>query len=62
MAKAKAKAKRAGRPVSVGGTATAIVRMPKTLSAAINGWAAAHKVGRSEAIRRLLKLGLDARG
>jgi hypothetical protein len=36
--------------------------MPRALIAGVDAWATANDVGRSEAIRRLVELGLKAKG
>ena len=53
-----------GRPVTVGATMFVGVKLPPALVESIDGWAAngAKKVTRSEAIRRLVELGLKAKG
>jgi hypothetical protein len=38
------------------------VRMPKELIANADAWAEANETGRSEAIRRLVEIGLKAKG
>jgi Arc/MetJ-type ribon-helix-helix transcriptional regulator len=43
----------AGHPVSA-------VKLPAVLTASIDGWARAHGINRSEAIRRLVELGLKS--
>jgi hypothetical protein len=54
--------KRPGRPATGQDPVTAI-RLSKEMRAAVDGWAASEKdePGRSEAIRRLVELGLKAR-
>ena len=38
------------------------VRLPETMLATVDAWAASQDVSRSEAIRRLVELGLKAKG
>jgi Arc/MetJ-type ribon-helix-helix transcriptional regulator len=45
---------RAGRGI------VSAVRLPQSLTAAIDAWAEAHRVNRSDAIRQLVELGLKA--
>lgn len=47
-----------GRPTTVGATATVIMKVPPQLVEAIDAWAAAAKVTRSEAMRQLIEHGL----
>ena len=49
---------RMGRPVTVGATAFVGSKFPPSLVQAIDRWAKAEGVGRSEALRRLVELGL----
>jgi len=54
-----------GRPKKAGGVdPVTAVRLPKPLSEAVDNWAERQEgqPGRSEAIRRLVELGLKARG
>lgn len=60
MAK-KSHAPKAGRPITIDATVTAIVRISKAMSEAVDNWAAASNVSRSEAIRRLVELGLKVK-
>jgi len=56
---------RRGRPKKVGGVdPVTAVRLPAKLSDAVDRWAdkQADEPGRSEAIRRLVELGLKAKG
>ncbi len=53
--------KRRGRPPSGGRNPHVTVRMPKALIAEADAWAAANDTVRSEAIRRLVELGLRAK-
>jgi hypothetical protein len=57
----KATPKRRGRPAT-GKDPQVNARMPAELIAQVEGWATANKVLRSEAIRRLVELGLKAKG
>jgi hypothetical protein len=50
-----------GRPHTGGRDPHVTVRMPQTLIDDADTWAAAHDTGRSEAIRRLVELGLKAK-
>jgi hypothetical protein len=50
--------KRLGRPPKGGRDPHVAARMPRTLIAGVDTWAAANDIGRSEAIRRLVELGL----
>jgi hypothetical protein len=61
MAKAIRLAKRRGRPPKGGRDPHVAARMPRTLIDGVDAWAAANDVGRSEAIRRLVQLGLRAK-
>jgi len=57
--------KAVGRPKKKGGVhPVSAVRLPPEISAAVDAWAAHldDKPGRSEAIRRLVELGLKAKG
>jgi len=47
-----------GRPPSGGRDPHVTIRMPSALIAQADAWAAANDIGRSEAIRRLVELGL----
>jgi hypothetical protein len=51
----------AGRPAT-GKDPVRAVRLSDELMAMVDAWAKAHGVGRSEAMRRLLELGLKAKG
>jgi hypothetical protein len=53
--------KRRGRPAT-GKDPQVVVRMPSTLIAEVDTWGAANDAMRSEAIRRLVELGLKAKG
>jgi hypothetical protein len=53
--------KRRGRPPSGGRDPHVTIRMPNALIAQADAWAAANDTGRSEAIRRLVELGLTVR-
>jgi hypothetical protein len=50
-----------GRPPSGGRDPHVTLRMPRELIAEADAWAAAHDTGRSEAIRRLVELGLKVK-
>ncbi|WP_404516079.1 ribbon-helix-helix domain-containing protein [Bradyrhizobium ottawaense] len=50
----------AGRPAT-GRDPVSAIRLPTELTSQIDAWAEAHEVSRSEAIRRLVELGLKAR-
>ena len=52
--------KRRGRPAT-GKDPQVVVRMPQTLIEEADAWAAANGTVRSEAIRRLVELGLKAK-
>jgi len=52
--------RRVGRPTTVDAEKKVAVRLPSALLAAVDGWAKSMDGGRSEAIRRLLELGLAA--
>jgi len=58
------KPKKRGRPSTGGRDPLVAARLPPTLTAAIDAWAAkaGDGVTRSEAIRRLVELGLKAKG
>src|SRR5262245_682444 len=49
-----------GRPASRGGTATISVRLTPETIAAIDTWTTGHELTRSEAIARLVEIGLAA--
>jgi hypothetical protein len=49
---------RMGRPVTVGATAFVGAKFPPAMVEGIDKWATAVGVGRSEAMRRLVELGL----
>jgi hypothetical protein len=53
--------KRRGRPAT-GKDPLLTVRAPKAIIQAIEDWAAKNEVTRSEAVRRLVELGLKAKG
>jgi len=53
--------KRRGRPSSGGRDPHVTIRMPRTLIAEADAWAAANDTVRSEAIRRLVELGLTVK-
>jgi hypothetical protein len=53
--------KRRGRPAT-GKDPQVVVRMPSALIAEVDTWATANDAIRSEAIRRLVELGLKAKG
>jgi len=53
--------KRTGRPPGIKFGETIPARLGPETVAAIDAWAAAHDVSRSEAIRRILDLGLKAK-
>jgi hypothetical protein len=57
----KAMPKRRGRPAT-GKDPQVVVRMPSALIAGVDAWATAKEIGRSEAFRRLVELGLKAKG
>jgi ribbon-helix-helix CopG family protein len=51
-----------GRPKKVGGSyPVTAVRLPPDVLASVDIWAARHGAGRSEAIRRLVEIGLKAK-
>jgi hypothetical protein len=52
--------KKRGRPAT-GRDPVSAVRLPAELTANIDAWAEDHEVSRSEAIRRLVEIGLKAR-
>jgi len=52
--------KRRGRPAT-GKNPQVVVRMPSTLIADVDAWGAVNDTARSEAIRRLVELGLKAK-
>jgi hypothetical protein len=52
--------KRRGRPAT-GKDPLLTVRAPKTIIQEIEDWAATHDLSRSEAVRRLVELGLKAK-
>jgi Ribbon-helix-helix protein, copG family len=56
-----ARSTKMGRPVSVGATAFVGSRFPVALVEAIDNWAKAEGIGRSEAVRRLIEAGLKRR-
>jgi hypothetical protein len=52
-----------GRPKKAGGVdPVSAVRLPADLTADIDQWAVAHEITRSDAIRRLVELGLRVKG
>jgi hypothetical protein len=51
-----------GRPPSGGRDPMVAIRMPAALIANADAWGKEHAVGRSEAIRRLVEIGLMAKG
>jgi hypothetical protein len=51
-----------GRPPSGGRDPMVAVRMPLALIADADAWGQVNDVGRSEAVRRLVELGLKAKG
>jgi Arc/MetJ-type ribon-helix-helix transcriptional regulator len=53
--------KRRGRPAT-GKDPLISARLPQELIDEVEGWAAANSASRSEAIRRLVELGLKAKG
>jgi hypothetical protein len=57
----KVASKRRGRPPSGGRDPGVHVRLPETMLATLDAWAAAKDVSRSEAIRRLVELGLKTK-
>ena len=52
--------KRPSHSVRAGRDAISAVRFSQELTAAVDAWAEAHQTVRSDAIRRLVELGLDA--
>ena len=61
MAKSiKVNQKRRGRPAT-GRDPVSAVRLPTELTAAVDKWAEDHEANRSEAIRRLVELGLKVK-
>ena len=56
------KKKGRGRPATGGRDPHVTVRMPQTLIDEADTWADANDIGRSEAIRRLVSLGLKSKG
>jgi metal-responsive CopG/Arc/MetJ family transcriptional regulator len=55
-------AKKRGRPTTIDATTFLGLRLPLSLVEAIDSWAAHTEVSRSEAARRLVELGLKAKG
>ena len=53
--------KKRGRPPSGGRDPHVAARMSRALIAGVEAWAVAHETSRSEAIRRLVELGLRAK-
>jgi hypothetical protein len=53
--------KRRGRPPTGGRDPHVTIRMSSALIAEADAWASDHDVGRSEAIRRLVELGLKVK-
>jgi len=52
-----------GRPKKKGGVyPVSAVRLAPEVAAAVDDWAVANEIGRSEAIRRLVEIGLKAKG
>jgi hypothetical protein len=52
-----------GRPKKQGGVdPVSAVRLPATLTKQVDAWGEDHDASRSEAIRRLVELGLKAKG
>jgi metal-responsive CopG/Arc/MetJ family transcriptional regulator len=51
-----------GRPPVINATATVVARLPPALVKAIDEWATTSRVNRSQAIRRLIELGLAKGG
>jgi hypothetical protein len=52
-----------GRPKKQGGVdPVSAVRLPATLTMQVDAWGEDHDASRSEAIRRLVELGLKAKG
>ncbi len=52
-----------GRPKRPGGVdPVSAVRLPEDITANVDSWGASQGVSRSEAIRRLVELGLKAKG
>jgi hypothetical protein len=54
--------KRIGRPPGKRFSETIPARLEPQTMAALDAWAVAHDVSRSEAIRRLVELGLNVKG
>jgi hypothetical protein len=52
---------RRGRPPSGGRDPHVTIRMPAALIAEADAWGVANDTGRSEAVRRLVELGLKAK-
>jgi len=52
--------KKRGRPAT-GRDPVSAVRLPIELTASVDGWAESREISRSEAIRRLVELGLKAK-
>jgi metal-responsive CopG/Arc/MetJ family transcriptional regulator len=50
-----------GRPVTVGGDRTVTIRLPEKLLDTIDEWASVNDASRSEAVRRLVERGLEAK-
>jgi metal-responsive CopG/Arc/MetJ family transcriptional regulator len=61
MAKKASPKRPIGRPVTVGGTEFVGLRLAAALTSQIDEWAKLEDVGRSEAVRRLIELGLKAK-
>lgn len=53
--------KKRGRPAT-GKDPLVSARLPKPMVAEIQAWAGANGVGRSEAVRQLIEIGLQAKG
>jgi Ribbon-helix-helix protein, copG family len=52
--------RKVGRPVTVAGEKSVTIRLPESLLDAIDAWALTAKASKSEAIRRLVEIGLGA--
>lgn len=61
MSLKKAAKKKMGRPTTVGASTMLTLRLPPTLIEAIDAHATAMEASRSEAARRLIELGLQAK-
>jgi hypothetical protein len=60
MAK-KIHSKKVGRPAMAGGSVFTAVRLPMSLSQAVDAWSVKAKVSRSVALRHLIEAGLKRR-